>query len=230
MSEEEHLEDKEKEDISEKDTIDDNKEPLSPKESKNTITPDEANVRRMHTAVKLNEVIVNRSHDAQLVILNLPGPPKDTKVERESNSSEERECAQRELEEIRADAERLKYILNTDRAVEVKITRIEVERAECYKDFEKIASKEWDEDEYEKRHIAIDHRDVVTEYDDSMSGDDPRKYENGSGNVEELGTETKERVKVQGPNKDDSTTDQLDQESKKDLLVQENGRSSQDDE
>lgn len=39
----------------------------------------------MHTAVKLNEVIVNRSHDAQLVILNLPGPPKDTKLERESN-------------------------------------------------------------------------------------------------------------------------------------------------
>lgn len=46
---------------------------------------DEGNVRRMHTAVKLNEVIVNRSHDAQLVILNLPGPPKDTKMERESN-------------------------------------------------------------------------------------------------------------------------------------------------
>ena len=35
-----------------------------------------ANVRRMHTAVKLNEAIVSRSHDAKLVILNLPGPPK----------------------------------------------------------------------------------------------------------------------------------------------------------
>lgn len=46
---------------------------------------DEGNVRRMHTAVKLNEVIVNKSHDAQLVILNLPGPPRDTKLERESN-------------------------------------------------------------------------------------------------------------------------------------------------
>lgn len=46
---------------------------------------DEDNVRRMHTAVKLNEVIVNKSHDAQLVILNLPGPPKDTRIERESN-------------------------------------------------------------------------------------------------------------------------------------------------
>ncbi|KAF5276155.1 hypothetical protein FQA39_LY18604 [Lamprigera yunnana] len=271
---------------------------------------------------------------------------------------EERESALRQLAEIRADAERLKYILSTDRTEEVKITRNDVEKAKCYKDFEKIASKEWEEDayrastvkvgkpsrhdadediaawrpreaentqgyawdslvqqfpeleeveeevgyltitttskkggivqkkdrhlfkiksskneeacynilmklaiirqeedmrnrltlfnpmdmnstkvqkdggmhRYEKRHIAIDHRDVVTEYDDSMSGDDPREYENGSGNVADLGTETKERVKVQGPKKDDSTTDQLDQESKKDLLVQENGRSSQDDE
>ena len=30
----------------------------------------------MHTAVKLNEAIVAKSHDANLVILNLPGPPK----------------------------------------------------------------------------------------------------------------------------------------------------------
>lgn len=38
--------------------------------------PDVENVRRMHTAVKLNEVIVQRSHDAKLVVLNLPSPPK----------------------------------------------------------------------------------------------------------------------------------------------------------
>lgn len=31
----------------------------------------------MHTAVKLNEVIVNKSHDARLVLLNMPGPPKN---------------------------------------------------------------------------------------------------------------------------------------------------------
>ena len=30
----------------------------------------------MHTAVKLNEVIVAKSHEAKLVILNLPSPPK----------------------------------------------------------------------------------------------------------------------------------------------------------
>uniref|UniRef100_A0A8C1U8G0 Solute carrier family 12 member 6 n=1 Tax=Cyprinus carpio TaxID=7962 RepID=A0A8C1U8G0_CYPCA len=37
----------------------------------------QSNVRRMHTAVKLNEVIVNKSHDARLVLLNMPGPPKN---------------------------------------------------------------------------------------------------------------------------------------------------------
>ncbi|XP_022668588.1 solute carrier family 12 member 4-like isoform X3 [Varroa destructor] len=45
------------------------------------IKPDEANVRRMHTAVKLNEVIVAKSHDSQLVIINLPGPPRIAKGE-----------------------------------------------------------------------------------------------------------------------------------------------------
>eukprot|EP00091_Calanus_sinicus_P003542 TRINITY_DN13716_c0_g1_i1.p1 TRINITY_DN13716_c0_g1~~TRINITY_DN13716_c0_g1_i1.p1 ORF type:complete len:189 (-),score=17.30 TRINITY_DN13716_c0_g1_i1:448-993(-) len=41
-----------------------------------SINPENHNVRRMHTAVKLNEAIVAKSHDAKLVILNLPGPPK----------------------------------------------------------------------------------------------------------------------------------------------------------
>uniref|UniRef100_F7EE97 Solute carrier family 12 member 5 n=1 Tax=Xenopus tropicalis TaxID=8364 RepID=F7EE97_XENTR len=39
----------------------------------------QSNVRRMHTAVKLNEVIVKKSHDAKLVLLNMPGPPRNRK-------------------------------------------------------------------------------------------------------------------------------------------------------
>ncbi|KAM7159586.1 solute carrier family 12 member 6 isoform 3-T3 [Molossus nigricans] len=39
--------------------------------------PDQSNVRRMHTAVKLNEVVVNKSHEAKLVLLNMPGPPRN---------------------------------------------------------------------------------------------------------------------------------------------------------
>ncbi|XP_057370739.1 solute carrier family 12 member 4-like isoform X1 [Daphnia carinata] len=50
--------------------------------------PDADNVRRMHTAVKLNEVIVQRSHDAQLVVLNLPSPPKQTRQSGGSNYME----------------------------------------------------------------------------------------------------------------------------------------------
>jgi potassium/chloride transporter 4/5/6 len=52
------------------------------------IKPDEDNVRRMHTAVKLNEVIVTKSHDAKLVIINLPSPPKSTAPEFEANYME----------------------------------------------------------------------------------------------------------------------------------------------
>ncbi|XP_054618601.1 solute carrier family 12 member 7-like isoform X1 [Dunckerocampus dactyliophorus] len=39
----------------------------------------QSNVRRMHTAVKLNEVVVKNSRDSQLVLLNMPGPPKSKK-------------------------------------------------------------------------------------------------------------------------------------------------------
>ncbi|XP_075693023.1 solute carrier family 12 member 4 [Rhinoderma darwinii] len=42
------------------------------------LKPNQSNVRRMHTAVKLNEVIITKSHDAKLVLLNMPGPPKNT--------------------------------------------------------------------------------------------------------------------------------------------------------
>uniref|UniRef100_A0A1A8R8P0 Solute carrier family 12, member 7a n=3 Tax=Nothobranchius TaxID=28779 RepID=A0A1A8R8P0_9TELE len=39
----------------------------------------QTNVRRMHTAVKLNEVVVRKSKDSELVLLNMPGPPKNKK-------------------------------------------------------------------------------------------------------------------------------------------------------
>uniref|UniRef100_A0A6Q2XP29 Solute carrier family 12 member 7a n=1 Tax=Esox lucius TaxID=8010 RepID=A0A6Q2XP29_ESOLU len=43
----------------------------------NLFCRNQSNVRRMHTAVKLNEVVVNKSQGAQLVLLNMPGPPKN---------------------------------------------------------------------------------------------------------------------------------------------------------
>ncbi|XP_069367432.1 solute carrier family 12 member 7-like isoform X2 [Paralichthys olivaceus] len=39
----------------------------------------QSNVRRMHTAVKLNEAVVKKSQNSQLVLLNMPGPPKNMK-------------------------------------------------------------------------------------------------------------------------------------------------------
>nr|XP_020469031.1 solute carrier family 12 member 7-like isoform X2 [Monopterus albus] len=39
----------------------------------------QSNVRRMHTAVKLNEVVVKKSRNSHLVLLNMPGPPKNKK-------------------------------------------------------------------------------------------------------------------------------------------------------
>ncbi|GCC24867.1 hypothetical protein chiPu_0003270 [Chiloscyllium punctatum] len=61
-----------------------NKESLSPEGVRDifNMRPEwgnlnQSNVRRMHTAVKLNEVVVNRSQDARLVLLNMPGPPKN---------------------------------------------------------------------------------------------------------------------------------------------------------
>uniref|UniRef100_A0A8C2J5I7 Solute carrier family 12 member 5a n=1 Tax=Cyprinus carpio TaxID=7962 RepID=A0A8C2J5I7_CYPCA len=37
----------------------------------------QSNLRRMHTALRLNEVIVKKSQEAKLVLLNMPGPPKN---------------------------------------------------------------------------------------------------------------------------------------------------------
>lgn len=46
-----------------------------------SLKPDESNVKRMNTAVKLNEAIVTKSAASKLVILNLPGLPKNTESE-----------------------------------------------------------------------------------------------------------------------------------------------------
>ncbi|XP_063375426.1 solute carrier family 12 member 4 isoform X5 [Cydia amplana] len=96
------LDETEKDDKSEEappPAADANGDAVKPKPMPN-ITPDEGTVRRMHTAVKLNEVIVSRSHDSQLVILNLPGPPRDTKLERESNYMEFLEVLTEGLERV----------------------------------------------------------------------------------------------------------------------------------
>ncbi|KAJ8358601.1 hypothetical protein SKAU_G00151260 [Synaphobranchus kaupii] len=37
----------------------------------------QSNVRRMHTALRLNGVILKKSQDAKLVLLNMPGPPRN---------------------------------------------------------------------------------------------------------------------------------------------------------
>uniref|UniRef100_A0A452RM74 Solute carrier family 12 member 7 n=1 Tax=Ursus americanus TaxID=9643 RepID=A0A452RM74_URSAM len=42
-----------------------------------SLKPNQSNVRRMHTAVKLNGVVLSRSRGAQLVLLNMPGPPRN---------------------------------------------------------------------------------------------------------------------------------------------------------
>ncbi|RXN38997.1 solute carrier family 12 member 7-like isoform X4 [Labeo rohita] len=49
---------------------------------------DQTNVRRMHTAVKLNEVVVRKSQGAQLVLLNMPGPPKNKGGDENSSDME----------------------------------------------------------------------------------------------------------------------------------------------
>jgi len=59
-----------------------------------------SNVRRMHTAVKLNEAIVNKSHEAKLVILNLPSPPKVIGPDRDSSYMEFLEVLTEGLERV----------------------------------------------------------------------------------------------------------------------------------
>ncbi|TSM36097.1 Solute carrier family 12 member 5 [Bagarius yarrelli] len=42
-----------------------------------SMKPNQSNVRRMHTALRLNGEIVKKSGEAKLVLLNMPGPPKN---------------------------------------------------------------------------------------------------------------------------------------------------------
>lgn len=65
-----------------------------------SLTPENSNVRRMHTAVKLNEAIVAKSHDAKLVILNLPGPPKVVGKDKDSSYMEFLEVLTEGLERV----------------------------------------------------------------------------------------------------------------------------------
>uniref|UniRef100_A0A803TNR0 Solute carrier family 12 member 5 n=1 Tax=Anolis carolinensis TaxID=28377 RepID=A0A803TNR0_ANOCA len=55
--------------------------PISPESIKDffSMKPNQSNVRRMHTAIRLNEAIVKKSQDAKLVLLNMPGPPRNRK-------------------------------------------------------------------------------------------------------------------------------------------------------
>ncbi|KAK0155092.1 Solute carrier family 12 member 5 [Merluccius polli] len=50
-----------------------------PEEGKDifNMKPNQFNLRRMHTALRLNEVILKKSKEAKLVLLNMPGPPKN---------------------------------------------------------------------------------------------------------------------------------------------------------
>lgn len=59
--------------------------PTRPNFCLNNLKPDETNVRRMQTALTLNKAIVDRSKSAKLVIINLPGAPKESTPEAENN-------------------------------------------------------------------------------------------------------------------------------------------------
>ncbi|KAF3856630.1 hypothetical protein F7725_017353 [Dissostichus mawsoni] len=61
--------------------------------------PNQSNVRRMHTALRLNEVIIKKSSEAKLVLLNMPGPPKNrTGTRTVSFTQTEVGCVQSDME------------------------------------------------------------------------------------------------------------------------------------
>ncbi|KPM02516.1 solute carrier family 12-like protein 2 [Sarcoptes scabiei] len=64
------------------------------------IKPDELNVRRMHTAVRLNEHIITKSHSSKLVIINMPGIPRKITPGSETNYMEFIEVLTEGLERV----------------------------------------------------------------------------------------------------------------------------------
>lgn len=73
---------------------------LSVINSGDSIKPDELNVRRMHTAVRLNEHIIAKSHAAKLVIINMPGIPRKMSQGSETNYMEFIEVLTEGLERV----------------------------------------------------------------------------------------------------------------------------------
>nr|XP_057907523.1 solute carrier family 12 member 5b isoform X3 [Doryrhamphus excisus] len=55
-----------------------------------SMKPNQIDVRRMHTALRLNEVITKKSKEAKLVLLNMPGPPKNRMADSRFQTNETR--------------------------------------------------------------------------------------------------------------------------------------------
>jgi potassium/chloride transporter 4/5/6 len=64
------------------------------------LKPTQENVLRMHTAVRLNEMIQSKSKDARLVVVNLPSPPKEPNIDSDANYLEFLEAMTEGLQKV----------------------------------------------------------------------------------------------------------------------------------